>query len=148
MIVSSQSYNSFFICNATVAETCVYQTLTITTQKSILREREIRSHWLRIKSLRSHWLSTIGQTRALVMHAERRSYMLILCLGEKSVIALSTLFTKDLLEKQKSWSLGGKIQTEPENKVTLCKIHANSPKSNGMELQVEEKQLSETCLTA
>lgn len=64
--------------------------------------------------------------------------------GEKGVIALSSLFTKDLLEKQKSWSLGGKIQTEPENKVTLCKIHANSPRSNGMELQVEEKQLSET----
>ncbi|XP_050002592.1 coiled-coil domain-containing protein 62 [Alexandromys fortis] len=67
--------------------------------------------------------------------------------GEKGVIALSSLFTKDLLEKQKSWSLGGKIQTEPENKVTLCKIHANSPRSNGMELQVEEKQLSETSVS-
>lgn len=67
--------------------------------------------------------------------------------GEKSVIALSSLFTKDLLEKQKSWSLGGKIQTEPENKVTLCKIHAKSPKSNGLELQIEEKQLSETSIS-
>ncbi|XP_038201697.1 coiled-coil domain-containing protein 62 [Arvicola amphibius] len=67
--------------------------------------------------------------------------------GEKSVIALSSLFTKDLLEKQKSWSLGGKIQTEPENKVTLCKIHANPPKSNAMEFQIEEKQLSETSVS-
>nr|XP_048303220.1 coiled-coil domain-containing protein 62 isoform X1 [Myodes glareolus] len=67
--------------------------------------------------------------------------------GEKSVIALSSPFTKDLLEKQKSWSLGGKLQTEPENKVTLCKIHANSPKSSGMELQVEEKQLLETSVS-
>ncbi|XP_057621761.1 coiled-coil domain-containing protein 62 [Chionomys nivalis] len=67
--------------------------------------------------------------------------------GEKNVITLSSLFTKDLLEKQKSWSLGGKIQTEPENKVTLCKIHANSPRSNGMELQVEEKQLSDTSVS-
>ncbi|XP_028621819.1 coiled-coil domain-containing protein 62 isoform X2 [Grammomys surdaster] len=64
--------------------------------------------------------------------------------GEKSVIGLSSLFTKDLLEKQKSWSLGGKIQTEPENKVTLCKVHAKSPKCNGVDLQMEEKQLSET----
>ncbi|XP_017453948.1 coiled-coil domain-containing protein 62 isoform X3 [Rattus norvegicus] len=63
--------------------------------------------------------------------------------GEKSVIGLSSLFTKDLLEKQKSWSLGGKIQTEPENKVTLCKIHSKSPKCNGVELQIEEKQLSD-----
>lgn len=64
--------------------------------------------------------------------------------GEKSVTGLSSLFTKDLLEKQKSWSLGGKIQTEPENKVTLCKIHAKSPKCTGVELPMEEKQLSET----
>ncbi|XP_051060988.1 coiled-coil domain-containing protein 62 [Phodopus roborovskii] len=67
--------------------------------------------------------------------------------GEKSVIALSSLFTKDLLEKQKSWSLGGKIQTESENKITLCKTHAKSPKSNGVELQMEEKQLSETSVS-
>ncbi|GAB1290175.1 Coiled-coil domain-containing protein 62 [Apodemus speciosus] len=66
--------------------------------------------------------------------------------GEKSVIGLSSLFTKDLLEKQKSWSLGGKIQTEPENTVTLCKVHAKSPKCNGVALQMEEKQLSETSL--
>ncbi|XP_052611375.1 coiled-coil domain-containing protein 62 isoform X5 [Peromyscus californicus insignis] len=55
--------------------------------------------------------------------------------------------SRDLLEKQKSWSLGGKIQTEPENKVTLCKIHAKSPRSNGPELQMEEKQLSETSIS-
>lgn len=42
--------------------------------------------------------------------------------GEKSVIAISSLFTKDLMEKQKSWDLGGKIQDEPENKSMLCKI--------------------------
>eukprot|EP00072_Mus_musculus_P051673 XP_006530319.1 PREDICTED: coiled-coil domain-containing protein 62 isoform X2 [Mus musculus] len=68
-------------------------------------------------------------------------------LGEKSVIALSSLFTKDLLDKQKSWSLGGKIQTEPENKVTLCKVHAKSPKCDGVGLPTEEKQLSETSVS-
>ncbi|XP_060026446.1 coiled-coil domain-containing protein 62 isoform X1 [Lagenorhynchus albirostris] len=51
---------------------------------------------------------------------------------------------EDLVEKQKSWSLGGKIQTEPENKSTFCKIHAKSPKGNGGGIQNEEKQRSET----
>nr|XP_060166945.1 huntingtin-interacting protein 1-related protein isoform X3 [Globicephala melas] len=51
---------------------------------------------------------------------------------------------KDLVEKQKSWSPGGKIQTEPENKSTFCKIHARSPKGNGGGIQNEEKQRSET----
>ncbi|XP_059749723.1 coiled-coil domain-containing protein 62 isoform X4 [Balaenoptera ricei] len=64
--------------------------------------------------------------------------------GGKSVIAVSSLFAKDLVEKQKSWSLGGKIQTEPENKSTFCKIHAKSPKGDGVGVQNEEKQLSET----
>lgn len=64
--------------------------------------------------------------------------------GEKSVIAISSLFTKDLMEKQKSWDLGGKIQDEPENKSMLCKIHAKSPQSDGLGIQNEEKQLSET----
>ncbi|XP_029072666.1 coiled-coil domain-containing protein 62 isoform X2 [Monodon monoceros] len=64
--------------------------------------------------------------------------------GGKSVIAISSLLAKDLVEKQKSWSLGGKIQTEPENKSTFCKIHAKSPKGNGVGIQNEEKQLSET----
>ncbi|XP_035929016.1 coiled-coil domain-containing protein 62 isoform X4 [Halichoerus grypus] len=64
--------------------------------------------------------------------------------GEKGVIAISSLFTKDVLEKQKSWSLGGKMQIESENKSTLCKIHAKSPKGNGIGIQNEEKQLSET----
>ncbi|XP_073737342.1 coiled-coil domain-containing protein 62 isoform X3 [Callorhinus ursinus] len=63
--------------------------------------------------------------------------------GEKSVTAISSLFTKDVLEKQKSWSLGGKMQIESENKSTLCKIHAKSPKGNGIGTQNEEKQLSE-----
>uniref|UniRef100_H0XKK5 Uncharacterized protein n=1 Tax=Otolemur garnettii TaxID=30611 RepID=H0XKK5_OTOGA len=63
--------------------------------------------------------------------------------GEKNLITLSSVFTKDLMEKQKPWSLGGKIQTEPENKVTFCKIHGKSLKGNGIEVQNEEKQLSE-----
>ncbi|XP_060238346.1 coiled-coil domain-containing protein 62 isoform X1 [Meriones unguiculatus] len=67
--------------------------------------------------------------------------------GEKSVIALSSLFTKDLLEKQKSWSLGGKIKTEPESKIKLCRLHAKSPKGNGVEFQMEEKRLSETSIS-
>lgn len=65
-------------------------------------------------------------------------------LGEKSVIAISSLFAKDLMEKQKPWSLGGKLQIEPENKSTLCRIHAKSPKSNGIGIQTEEKQLLDT----
>ncbi|XP_055406490.1 coiled-coil domain-containing protein 62 isoform X5 [Bubalus kerabau] len=63
---------------------------------------------------------------------------------ESSVIAISSLFAKDLVEKQKSWSLGGKIQIEPENKSTFCKIHAKSHKGNGIGIQNEEKQPSET----
>ncbi|XP_036730010.1 coiled-coil domain-containing protein 62 isoform X2 [Balaenoptera musculus] len=68
--------------------------------------------------------------------------------GGKSVIAVSSLFAKDLVEKQKSWSLGGKIQTEPENKSTFCKIHAKSPKGDGVGVQNEEKQLSGTSTSA
>lgn len=64
--------------------------------------------------------------------------------GGKSVIAISSLFAKDLVEKQKSWSLGGKIQIEPEYKSTFCKIHAKSHKGNGIGIQNEEKQPSET----
>ncbi|XP_049475401.1 coiled-coil domain-containing protein 62 isoform X3 [Panthera uncia] len=67
--------------------------------------------------------------------------------GGKSVIAVSSLFTKDLLEKQKSWSLGGKMPMEAENKSTFCKIHAKSPKGNGIEIQNEEKQLLETSMS-
>jgi hypothetical protein len=67
--------------------------------------------------------------------------------GEKNIITVSSLLTKDLAEKQKSWSLGGKIQIEPENKITLCKSHAKSAKSNGIGLQNEEKQLSETSVS-
>uniref|UniRef100_A0A2I3GK56 Coiled-coil domain containing 62 n=1 Tax=Nomascus leucogenys TaxID=61853 RepID=A0A2I3GK56_NOMLE len=63
--------------------------------------------------------------------------------GEKSVITLSSIFTKDLVEKHKSWSLGGKTQTEPDNKITLCKIHAKSPKCHGTGVQNEGKQPSE-----
>lgn len=65
-------------------------------------------------------------------------------LGEKSVIAISSLCTKDLMEKQKSWSLGGKLQIEPENKSTLYRIHGKSPKGDGIGIQSEEKQVSET----
>ncbi|XP_074212625.1 coiled-coil domain-containing protein 62 isoform X3 [Camelus bactrianus] len=64
--------------------------------------------------------------------------------GGKSVIAISSLFAKDLVEKQKSWSLGENMQTEPENKSTFCKIHAKSPKGDGIGVQNEEKQPSET----
>ncbi|XP_058547358.1 coiled-coil domain-containing protein 62 isoform X3 [Neofelis nebulosa] len=67
--------------------------------------------------------------------------------GGKSVISVSSLFTKDLLEKQKSWSLGGKMPMEAENKSTFCKIHAKSPKGNGIEIQNEEKQLLETSVS-
>uniref|UniRef100_A0ABI7YNC0 Coiled-coil domain containing 62 n=1 Tax=Felis catus TaxID=9685 RepID=A0ABI7YNC0_FELCA len=67
--------------------------------------------------------------------------------GGKSVIAVSSLFTKDLLEKQKSWSLGGKMPMEAENKSTFCKIHAKPPKGNGIEIQNEEKQLLETSVS-
>jgi len=35
--------------------------------------------------------------------------------GEKGVIAISSLFTKDVLEKQKSWSLGGKKNPIKQN---------------------------------
>lgn len=63
--------------------------------------------------------------------------------GEKNVIALSSLFTKNLMEKPKSWSLGGKLQIEPENKSTLCKVHAKLPKGIGIGIQNEDKQLSD-----
>ncbi|XP_029778016.1 coiled-coil domain-containing protein 62 isoform X1 [Suricata suricatta] len=63
--------------------------------------------------------------------------------GEKSVIAVSSLFTKDSLEKQKSWSPGGRMQMEAENKSTFCKIHAKSPKGTRIGTQNEEKQVSE-----
>ncbi|KAM9621862.1 coiled-coil domain-containing protein 62 isoform 1-T1 [Trichechus inunguis] len=66
--------------------------------------------------------------------------------GEKSVTAVSSLFTKDSVEKQKSWSLGGKIQIEPENKSTLCKIHAKSAKDTEIGILNREKQLSESSL--
>ncbi|KAM9747838.1 coiled-coil domain-containing protein 62 [Dama dama] len=62
---------------------------------------------------------------------------------EKSCLHDELVFT-DLVEKQKSWSLGGKIQIEPENKSTFCKIHAKSHKGNGIGIQNEEKQPSET----
>ncbi|XP_042636523.1 coiled-coil domain-containing protein 62 [Orycteropus afer afer] len=67
--------------------------------------------------------------------------------GEKCIMTLPSLFTKDSVEKQKSWSLGGKIQTEPENKSTLCKIHAKSPKEVEIGLPHREKQLSESSLS-
>ncbi|XP_026899711.1 coiled-coil domain-containing protein 62 isoform X7 [Acinonyx jubatus] len=65
---------------------------------------------------------------------------------EKSCLHDELVFT-DLLEKQKSWSLGGKMPMEAENKSTFCKIHAKSPKGNGIEIQNEEKQLLETSMS-
>ncbi|XP_077015820.1 coiled-coil domain-containing protein 62 isoform X1 [Tamandua tetradactyla] len=67
--------------------------------------------------------------------------------GEKSITAISCLFTKDSVEKQKSWPLEGKIQIEPENKSMLCKIHAKSPKGNEIGIQNGKKQLSEASLS-
>ncbi|XP_066116780.1 coiled-coil domain-containing protein 62 isoform X3 [Saccopteryx bilineata] len=64
--------------------------------------------------------------------------------GEKGVISVSALFTKDLTETQKSWSLGEKLQIEPENKSTLCKFHEKSSRQNGIGVQCEERRLSET----
>lgn len=71
------------------------------------KRRKIRSHWLRTKNLRPRWFSKLGQTRALVMYAKRRNYRLILHLGKKCNCYLISI-CKDLVEKQKSWSLGGK----------------------------------------
>ena len=62
--------------------------------------------------------------------------------GGKSVIALSSLVTKDLMEKQKSWSLGGKLLTEPESKSTLCKIHGKPSKGSEAGVPPEEQQVS------
>ncbi|XP_036907865.1 coiled-coil domain-containing protein 62 isoform X2 [Sturnira hondurensis] len=62
--------------------------------------------------------------------------------GEKSVVAVSSLFTKDLMERQKSWSLGGKLPTEPENKSTSCRIHGKPSKGSGVGVPPEEQQVS------
>ncbi|XP_012379705.1 coiled-coil domain-containing protein 62 isoform X6 [Dasypus novemcinctus] len=67
--------------------------------------------------------------------------------GEKSITAISCLFTKESAENPKSWSLGEKIQMEPENKSALCKIHAESPKGNEIGIQNGKKQLSEASLS-
>lgn len=61
--------------------------------------------------------------------------------GEKSVLAVSSLLTKGLLGERKSWSLGGKLPTEPENNSTLCKIHGKPSKGSGVGLPPEEKQV-------
>ncbi|XP_049721997.1 coiled-coil domain-containing protein 62 isoform X3 [Elephas maximus indicus] len=67
--------------------------------------------------------------------------------GERSVTAISSLFAKDSVGRQKPWSLGGKIQIEPENKSTLCKIHAKSAKDIETGILNSEKQLSESSLS-
>uniref|UniRef100_G3T3L3 Coiled-coil domain containing 62 n=1 Tax=Loxodonta africana TaxID=9785 RepID=G3T3L3_LOXAF len=67
--------------------------------------------------------------------------------GERSVTAVSSLFAKDSVGRQKPWSLGGKIQIEPENKSTLCKIHAKSAKDIETGIPNSEKQLSESSLS-
>ncbi|XP_045152751.1 coiled-coil domain-containing protein 62 isoform X1 [Echinops telfairi] len=66
--------------------------------------------------------------------------------GEKGVTTLSSLFAKDSVEKPKSWSLGGKLQIEPENKGLFCKIHTKSPKAGESGTSNQEKHLSEVCL--
>nr|XP_012416283.1 PREDICTED: coiled-coil domain-containing protein 62 isoform X3 [Odobenus rosmarus divergens] len=88
----------------------------------------------------------------LLEHALRDAKMVETCIVKEKQDYKQKLKTlkievnklKDVLEKQKSWSLGGKMQIESENKSTLCKIHAKSPKGNGIGIQNEEKQLSET----
>ncbi|XP_053525896.1 coiled-coil domain-containing protein 62 isoform X2 [Artibeus jamaicensis] len=62
--------------------------------------------------------------------------------GERSVVAVSSLFTKGLAGRQKSWSLGGKLPTEPENKDTSCRIHGKPSKGSGVGVPPEEKQVS------
>ncbi|KAG8514986.1 LOW QUALITY PROTEIN: Coiled-coil domain-containing protein 62, partial [Galemys pyrenaicus] len=49
--------------------------------------------------------------------------------GEKSALAISSLLTKDLVEKQKPWLQGGTLQVEPESQSTLYRIHAKSESS-------------------
>ncbi|XP_048199009.1 coiled-coil domain-containing protein 62 isoform X10 [Perognathus longimembris pacificus] len=66
--------------------------------------------------------------------------------GEKKIFTLSSVLTKDLVGKHKCWSLGGKIQIEPENKVALCKMHARSLRDHEFGVLNEEKQLSEVSL--
>ncbi|XP_006865545.1 PREDICTED: coiled-coil domain-containing protein 62 [Chrysochloris asiatica] len=68
------------------------------------------------------------------------------CFGEKRVTALSSLFTKDSVEKHRSWSLGGKLQIESENKSSLCKIHAKLSKDSELGMPNQEKQLLELSL--
>ncbi|KAM6155783.1 coiled-coil domain-containing protein 62 [Rhynchocyon petersi] len=66
------------------------------------------------------------------------------CRG-KSATSFPCLCAKDTTEKHKSWALGGKIQIEPENKSTLCEIHAKSPTESDTGILKQERQPSETC---
>ncbi|XP_013000227.1 coiled-coil domain-containing protein 62 isoform X4 [Cavia porcellus] len=65
--------------------------------------------------------------------------------GERNVITLSSMFTKDLMEKQKPRPLGGKFLIEPESKITSCRVHTKSPKNDGTGLQGAETQPSVGC---
>ncbi|XP_055987387.1 coiled-coil domain-containing protein 62 [Sorex fumeus] len=59
--------------------------------------------------------------------------------GEKSVAAVSSLLTKDLVEKPKACCLGGRVQSEPENRSTLCAAHAQALLGPGAGLSSQEK---------
>ncbi|XP_047684361.1 coiled-coil domain-containing protein 62 isoform X3 [Prionailurus viverrinus] len=91
----------------------------------------------------------------LLEHALRDAKMVETCIVKEKqdykqklkALKIEVSKLKDLLEKQKSWSLGGKMPMEAENKSTFCKIHAKSPKGNGIEIQNEEKQLLETSVS-
>ncbi|XP_040299919.1 coiled-coil domain-containing protein 62 isoform X8 [Herpailurus yagouaroundi] len=91
----------------------------------------------------------------LLEHALRDAKMVETCIVKEKqdykqklkALKIEVSKLKDLLEKQKSWSLGGKMPMEAENKSTFCKIHAKSPKGNGIEIQNEEKQLLETSMS-
>ncbi|XP_035869533.1 coiled-coil domain-containing protein 62 [Phyllostomus discolor] len=61
--------------------------------------------------------------------------------GEKSVLAASSLLPKDLTGKQKSWSLGGKLPTEPEHKSAPCQIHGKPSQGRGVGAPPEERPL-------
>ncbi|XP_012586669.1 PREDICTED: coiled-coil domain-containing protein 62 isoform X1 [Condylura cristata] len=49
--------------------------------------------------------------------------------GEKSTLAISSLLTKDLAEKQKPWWQGGKLEVQPKSKSALYTTHTKSESS-------------------
>ncbi|KAM5312379.1 coiled-coil domain-containing protein 62 [Glossophaga mutica] len=97
-------------------------------QKSLVKDQKLEATL--IEQIRSDKSSCEGCREKLQLGTS---------FGEGSVLAVSSLFTRDLLEKQKSWSLGGKLLTEPGNKSASCKIHGKSSKGSGVGAPPEEK---------